>query len=68
VPEGKGENDFAFGARWLGAAEAVAVIEETHAHWRAMIDARPKRQHVTRYGEEAVLKGESGRRGDGGGV
>lgn len=58
VPEGKGENDFAFGAKWLSAAEAVAVIEETHGHWRAMIDGRPKRQHATQYGEEAVLKGE----------
>ena len=62
VPEGKGENDFAFGAKWLGAAEAVKVIEETHGHWRAMIDGRPKKAHATQYGE-AALKGEATERG-----
>ena len=40
VPEGKGENSFAFDGRWLDAATARAIVASTHAQWRGVVDAR----------------------------
>jgi len=55
VPEGKGENTFAFDAQWLGAAEALGVIEATHRQWQRTIDARLKlRPSRALYGEAAL--------------
>ena len=35
VPEGKGENDFAFGGAWVDLATALDVVAACHAQWRA---------------------------------
>ena len=55
VPEGKGENSFAFDGRWLGAADALSVIEATHRQWQRALDTRPKPQLAAVFGEAAVL-------------
>lgn len=41
IPEGKGENSFAFDGKWLGAAQALEIIEATHGQWKKTIGARP---------------------------
>ncbi len=42
VPEGKGENDFAFGGKWLDRATTLQIIEATHAQWKSLVDAGQK--------------------------
>jgi polar amino acid transport system permease protein len=39
VPEGKGENDFAFGGKWLDRATTLQIIDATHAQWKALVQA-----------------------------
>ena len=41
VPEGKGENDFAFGGKWLDRATTMQIIDATHAQWKGLVDASP---------------------------
>jgi inorganic pyrophosphatase len=41
VPEGKGENDFAFGGKWLDRATTMQIIEATHQQWRGLVEAGP---------------------------
>lgn len=38
---GKGENSFAFEGRWLGLDTTLAIVESTHAQWRALLAAPP---------------------------
>ena len=40
VPEGKGENDFAFEGRWLDLATTLRVVDACEAQWRAALAAR----------------------------
>ena len=42
VPEGKGENDFAFGGKWLDRATTLQIIEATHTQWKRLVDAGPQ--------------------------
>ena len=42
VPEGKGENDFAFEGRWLGLGTTLEIIASTHDQWKALVAAQPK--------------------------
>ena len=42
VPEGKGENDFAFGGKWLDRATTLQIIDATHAQWKALVQAGPR--------------------------
>ena len=39
-PDGKPLNTFAFDEKALSAAEAGAVIEETHRYWRDLVDGK----------------------------
>jgi len=39
VPEGKGENSFAFEGRWLGRDTALEVIADTHAQYLRLLAA-----------------------------
>lgn len=39
VPEGKGENSFAFEGRWLGRDTALEVIADTHAQYARLLAA-----------------------------
>ena len=41
MPEGKGENDFAFEGRWLGLATTLDIIANTHALWASVVAAKP---------------------------
>jgi hypothetical protein len=56
VTEGKGENQLAFGGKWLGAAEAAGIIASTHAQWRKAVDARRKGDAPMRYGLAGALE------------
>jgi inorganic pyrophosphatase len=40
VPEGKGENDFAFEGRWLDLATTLRVVDACEAQWRGALAAR----------------------------
>merc|ERR1719331_3290342 len=40
--EGKGENRFGCGDKPQGAAFATRVVEETHAHWRHLLEEKSK--------------------------
>ena len=39
VPEGKGENEFAFDGAWLSRDKALEVIAATHNQWAALVGA-----------------------------
>jgi len=39
IPDGKGPNKFAFDGKLLDREFAIKVIDETHAEWRALLDA-----------------------------
>jgi hypothetical protein len=56
VTEGKGENQLAFGGKWLGAADAAGIIASTHAQWRKAVDARRKGDAAMRYGLAGALE------------
>ena len=38
TPDGKPLNEFGYEGKAIGAAEAIAVVEETHEQWRALVD------------------------------
>jgi inorganic pyrophosphatase len=40
IPEGKGENDFAFGGAWLDVHTTLQIVAATHKQWRDAL-ARP---------------------------
>jgi inorganic pyrophosphatase len=42
VPEGKGENDFAFEGRWLDLATTLKVVDSAEAQWKGLLKAPPK--------------------------
>ena len=42
VPEGKGENDFAFEGRWLDLATTLKVVDACEAQWRGALRAPRK--------------------------
>lgn len=42
VPEGKGENDFAFEGRWLDLATTLKIIDAGEAQWKGVLTAPKK--------------------------
>lgn len=57
VPEGKGENDFAFDGKWLGRAEALRIIDSTHDQWKNVVNAgkgKPKGPWVPEGGVQSI--------------
>jgi inorganic pyrophosphatase len=40
VPEGKGENDFAFEGRWLDLAATLKIVDACEAQWRGALAAK----------------------------
>lgn len=40
IPEGKGENSFAFDGKWLDRDTALKVIESTHVQWKEAVAKR----------------------------
>lgn len=46
IPEGKGENSFAFGGAWLDLSKTMQIIAHTHSQWRAPLTVPPKGQWV----------------------
>jgi hypothetical protein len=43
IPEGKGENKFAFDGKWLPRKDAIEIIMETHEQWRRTVDGNGER-------------------------
>jgi hypothetical protein len=44
IPEGKGENKFAFDGKWLPRKDAIEIIMETHEQWRRTVDGNGERE------------------------
>ena len=55
VAEGKGENSFAFGAQWLGAADALSIIDATHRQWQRVMERPFPKLSYALYGEAAAI-------------
>ena len=44
IPEGKGENDFAFGGAWLDLPTTLQIVAATHGQWRAALAKPPAKK------------------------
>lgn len=53
VPEGKPENEFAFGGAWQDRDTALAIIESTHKQWRSLLQLE-QNMPATLYGKQAL--------------
>jgi hypothetical protein len=63
VPEGKGENEFAFNGAWQDRDTALAIIDSTHRQWLALQERRAAEAGVSAravpFGEADLLRSES---------
>jgi inorganic pyrophosphatase len=59
VPRGGAERQLALGGAWQGREAALAIVEASHARWRALTararKAAAAEARAIAYGEEAVL-------------
>lgn len=64
VPEGKGENEFAFDGAWQDRDTALAIVDSTHRQWRSLVQRSTEEQAAaarrTEFGEAPAIKGECG--------
>lgn len=64
VPEGKPENEFAFGGAWQDRDTALAIVDSTHRQWRSLVQRCTEEQAAaarrTEFGEASAIKGECG--------
>lgn len=62
VPEGKGENEFAFNGAWQDRDTALAIVDSTHRQWRSLVQRSTEEQAAaarrTEFGEAPAIKGE----------
>lgn len=64
VPEGKGENEFAFDGAWQDRDTALAIVDSTHRQWRSLVQRSTEEQAAaarrTEFGEAPAIKASQG--------